>query len=178
MSGKKKDSQDKENKKSTCPIYFYNFNHKYSVDEPLAVSDVVLLCQKLRKSVGWKSFYRNGMLTEDERMIQWGNGFASHDNKYIIDENKVTEYSGLKIKRFDMIYLSFLNIIFMNPKSLLNKLFGYNENRGGAVFINFYPSNLGKANEKIEGKYVIHVGASKKKHLEYAKKCLEDIVKR
>lgn len=166
-------SQNKENSKDT---YSYKFSAKYPINNSIEASKIISLHKKLKNSVGWKSFYRNGMLMEDDQIILWGNSYGKQDNKSVIDENKLKEFSNLKAKRFDMNYLSLYNIIFMNPISILHRLFGYNENRGGAVAVNFYPYNTEGLEEEKKGKYVMQIGASKKKHLEYTKKCLEDIL--
>lgn len=177
----------KNNTGESCPVYFYNFHDRLIFDRSFNVSEVDLLHKKLKKLVGLKNGYRAGLLTKDGQHIQWNEDIdreerpscrscvgASCQKKVIINEKYLSEFSNFEVERFDINYFSFFNVIFFNPT--LNKLFGYDENRGGTLTISFYPSNLLKSKEKVEEKYILDVCASKKKYIDHTKKYLEDIL--
>jgi hypothetical protein len=160
----------KEVGRASCIVYSYRWSHSFPTNIFLDVSDILCLHSKLKKQVGIKNLYRNGLLTENNVLVQFGNGFSKKE-KIVLKEEELKNYANLKVSRFDFNYLSIWNAIFIKPSSFLNKICGYNENRGSTVMINHYPSySTGK---KI---FIIDIKSSKKKLLKYAKKCLEEIL--
>ena len=156
--------------RNSCPVYFYKHNDNRFTNKELKVSDILYLHNQLKHNVGIKNLHRNGFLTEKDEIVQFGNGYSKRDQG-ILKENELRSYMNMKVNRFDFHYSSLWNLLFMSSSSVLNKYFGYDENRGSTLIINYYPSI-----QNGKDKFTIDIKSSKKKNLQSAKKYLEEIL--